>query len=78
MQRSVATKPKRHVIYRYLDEPRSDELELLRAPFMFSAGEIIDRHGSSWRINRIFTQPAIDEPSETHTIWVCLVKTVLH
>ena len=71
-------KARRHIIYRYLDEPWSDDMELLRDPFSFCAGDIIHRHGKSWRINRIFTQPAIDEPSETHTIWVCLIKAALH
>jgi hypothetical protein len=69
---------KRHIIYRYLDDHSSDELEPLPDPFSFTVGDIVHRSGANWRIERIFTQQDLDDPNSPSTIWVCLAGVTLH
>jgi hypothetical protein len=67
-----------HVIYRYLDAPLSDELEDPNIDFSFTIGDVINRHGTRWLVKQILTEQDINRSPKTHTIWVCLVKAVVH
>jgi hypothetical protein len=65
----------KHVVYRYTDDQYSDELEFDRSgKLAFIPGDIISRHGTSWRIESVAQELSTDNPMGLPTYGVYLAR----
>jgi hypothetical protein len=73
----VKTRCMKHLVYKYTDGQHSDEVEFDRSgKLAFMAGEIISRHGQSWRIESVKQEPGSDTVMGLPTYWVYLTRVV--
>jgi hypothetical protein len=68
----------KHIVYKYNDDERSDELEFDRnGKLSLMTGDIISRHGISWRIESVMEELSCsDSPMRLPTYWVYLTRVV--
>ena len=77
MSNEMKTRCMKHVVYKYTDGQRSDELEFDRTgKLAFMTGDIISRHGISWRIESAKQEQISDNLMGLPTYWVYLTRVV--
>lgn len=69
----------KHIVYKYSDDPRSDEMGFdARGVLTFAKGDIISRHEISWRIEAVEREPSMDDIMRIPTYWVYLTRVVVN
>ena len=67
----------KHIVYRYSDDQNSDEVEFDGSgKLAFMTGDIISRHGKSWRIESVKQEPGSETLMGLPTYWVYLSRVV--
>lgn len=65
----------KNVVYRFVDDPRSDELEAdLTGALTFRIGEILGRRGKFWRVVSARWELTVDNSQRVPTLRVYLMK----
>jgi hypothetical protein len=65
----------KNVIYRFVDDPRSDELEVDHSGALrFRAGEILGRGGKFWRVDSIRWELSSEHSQRVPTLRVYLTR----
>jgi hypothetical protein len=65
----------KNVVYRFVDDPRSDEVEMdLPGALTFKKGDVLKRGEKQWRVNRIQWELPGKESKQVPTLWVFLVN----
>ena len=66
------------VVYRFVDDPRSDEVETdLSGALTLKKDDIIFKDGKYWKIKSTTLEDSINE-SQRPTLWVYLVDTLVN
>ena len=68
----------KHIVYKYGDDPRSDEMGFdPSGSLALAKGDIISRHEISWRIEAIEREPSVDGIMRIPTYWVYLSRVLV-
>jgi len=69
----------KHIVYKYDDDPRSDEMDFdAHGSLTFTKGDILSRHGTSWKIESVEQELSSDEIMRIPTYWVYLSRVVVN
>ncbi len=66
----------KNIIYRFVDDPRSDELETdLTGKVMFKKGDVLVKDGKQWRVDAVLWELPDEESKKVPTLRVYLFRT---
>jgi hypothetical protein len=68
----------KHIVYKY-DGDQSDEMDFdAHGMLTFTKGDILSRHGISWRIEAVEQELSLGNLIQIPTYWVYLVRVAVH
>jgi hypothetical protein len=66
----------KHIVYKY-DDGLSDEMDFdARGLFNFEKGDIVSKHGMTWKVDAVEQQGA-DDRKQIPTVWVYLSRVLV-